>query len=413
MAINKAISQLLVRRLFEAVNGYVFSSSEIIAYFDQNEVEPIPTWIALLLCGTLYLIVAVSISVSYTLGHVVNTLTMIEVSAKAIAVDNPLRGSEGDRNAKRLLVSAATLRTPKPITAHIQTTIQHLRAAAGFWSRWRGWRFAIIYSVVAKAIQIVVNPVLGHAQTPCEPYGFFPFVAVVLTAILTSVVVAPLHMAWTHATIAIPSKKGLRARLPSGRQWKLLLVPTAVLAATEVLGQQFMLFCQLVFSGSITVGSRQEVVIFGAKTVSFIAAAMAYSLFISLPAEVTLARIEAAMLPGDEYAIVPFDHSLDGRVVPTTGFAGFCNTWHSFRWETRWRLSKPTFALFAIQAAILLLGIHLISLEIWATMGKDGFRMVTRYLIDFEVRAAVGNDGFTTVVRDLTGLDCFGLKLLN
>ncbi|KAH6974050.1 hypothetical protein EDB80DRAFT_742142 [Ilyonectria destructans] len=201
MTINKAISQLLVRRLFEAINSYVFSSSEMVAHFDQNEGEPMPTWIALLLFGTLYLMAAVSISVSYTLGHVVNTLTMIEVSPKAIAVDNPLSGSEEDRNAKRLLVSAATLRTPKPITAHIQTTIQHLRAAAGFWSLWRGWRFAIIYSVVAKAIQIVVNPVLGHAQTPCGPYGFFPFVAVILTAILTSGVTGA-GVWWTGFSVA-------------------------------------------------------------------------------------------------------------------------------------------------------------------------------------------------------------------
>lgn len=333
------------------------------------------------------------LKITYTIGHVVKTLAMTENPTKEHSSVKDPRGS------------GITVVKPKVVTTTICETVRYLKAVDGFWSQWQGWRFAIRYSVAAGAVRIFLNQVLGHPNSLCQPSGVFFLISTIFVATLTSILVAPLHLAWTHSMIVIPSKNGHIVRWPNWMQWKLLLAPSAYIAATEVVGLQVLLVCQNFLGDLVSMDSVRDVVFFGASTTLLLALGLAYYIFFILPAEFALARIEASLLAKGKDGVVSMVSYLDSTV-------GFWDGWRSFNGGARQRLVKLTFTILAIQSGVVLLGVHLISFEIWATMNKDGFRTVIGAILDLEVRAAMRNDIFTRMDREVYGMDCFGLRVV-
>lgn len=227
---------------------------------------------------------------------------------------------------------------PVPITSRIRRTVRHIVSQGGATARWRGFRMFVIYSILSG----LVNGFLSHVMP-------IPGISVLITTIL----LAPVHAGWTHAVIAAPAtqQKGWWARILPRSSYKQLLVPSAahggayLVLAYVSLGLRYLAVTK-------PESHMAEVVM---KPLFSLCVYILVSLFIVLPAAVSLARVEASLLPEDEDTIVPVDRTFNGKVVPKeyggTGYLGFVDAWKSFDWEARRRLLKLYAKIFMIAIA--------------------------------------------------------------
>jgi hypothetical protein len=99
------------------------------------------------------------------------------------------------------------------------------------------------------------------------------------------------------------------------------------------------------------------------------------TLFLCLPAMVTLVRIEASILPEDEDTIVPFDRTFGGKVVSQmhggSGKIGFLDAWRSFNWEARRRLIKLFVKTAFILVGLMFVVVHVLVAEVFVVMGPQ------------------------------------------
>lgn len=321
-----------------------------------------------------------SLKVQYTLRHVVSTLCIIETPATAVTItvadadDDEARVDLSDKEAEaQAFLGGAlpkmTVVNTKPITSKIRSTIKHITSQAGWTARFRGMVFGLVYVMTVGATSSVLNLVVPHIVLP---------VRLILNSILVAIITAPVHMIWTHATIAMPGKSfGLRYQAIKG-SYKQLWLPAMVYEAVQLL-----VFFQAGCSGQLVQRDLARVsntelansarTLAGFRIAGVIGALVTVALFVVLPAKVQLVRVEASMLPEDDDTIVPFDRTFDGKVVPKilggSGAVGFMEAWRSFNKEARLRLIKLYVKIFMISTAIFFVAVHVMAFEFWALAG--------------------------------------------
>lgn len=74
----------------------------------------------------------------------------------------------------------------KPITSSIRGTVQHLRAKAGYWSRFRGLSVFLVWNFVRSLITNIIGAPFMH------PVGF------IAAAIIAETMLARLHLTWVQ-----------------------------------------------------------------------------------------------------------------------------------------------------------------------------------------------------------------------
>lgn len=326
--------------------------------YENSPQEITPTQMFLLVVTAVSLLFAYAVQ-RYTLGEIMPTLLMIESPTKVLVVD------ETDKS-----IEEVTVIHEKPVTSSIRQT---LRLLGGLRGRLRGAGIATIYFVLHNLITGLVSRVLSLLFVPQYSWSFAPIVA--------TIILARLHMTWTHIMITDVSPVSWYRRVPKGRNYfKILLVPSAIFAVLEHL--TVMLPAMVYTTLGPVPEPNQELT---SAELRFellrIAAAVATSAFVGiallLPATVTLARIEASLLPDDVETIVPFDRSLGGSAVNAVGLgkmnlrALYDGAWRSFDRSSRIRLLFFYVKYFAIQVMIVVGFIAIITAQV-LLIGKDG-----------------------------------------
>lgn len=260
---------------------------------------------------------------------------------------------------------------PKPITSGLRATTKHLRARAGFWSRFRGMS---MYLVLVLA--------------DCFLSGIFPistssFFGQFFVQFFISMLLATWQMAWVHIVISEPSPKRFYQRIPSYRKWIRIApaaaVETALIYATFLMP---MAVAQLAGWTEVTedpnrpdLTTRKEAL----RLLAVSALPVVLAVAVSIPARVIFIRVAASMLPEEDESIVPFDRTFGGKVQPEivggSGKIGLMEAWTSFDWSSRVRLAKVIIKTALMQAGVLLLGISLVLVTVWG-LGPRGMSMV-------------------------------------
>jgi len=204
---------------------------------------------------------------------------------------------------------------------------------------------------------------------------------VILVAGLSGALLANLHASWTHKVVSMPSQKSFWQRIPAKSSWKTLALPAAIETAMPYISLYLTCgFAMLMGLHKLDQENAREYN--GAQWTSLIVRmialfvfAISCTLFLCLPAIVTLIRIEASILPEDEDTIVPFDRTFGGKVVSKllggTGVIGFLDAWRSFNWEARRRLIKLYIKIFFIMAGMFFVIAHVLAFEVFAIMGPQ------------------------------------------
>jgi hypothetical protein len=308
------------------------------------------------------------------LQEVITTLCMVESPVAAITVSASAH-EPADKEEKEGLLETGptiTLVNQQPITSSIRGTVRHLVAHAGRGARFRGFWAYFTYTVLSG-----MSVTFFSAALPSVPGQ------TVVVAAVTGALLANVHATWTHKVVSMPTTKTFFERIPGKAHWKTLAVPAAIEAAMPYISMY--LTCAIaMLMGLHKTGQKGEAQLqdySGAQWTSLIVRvilmfvfAVSCTLFLCLPAMVTLVRIEASILPEDEDTIVPFDRTFGGRVVSQlmggTGKVGFLDAWRSFTWEARRRLIKLFVKTFFLMTGLVIFIVHVFLLEAFIICGS-------------------------------------------
>jgi hypothetical protein len=307
------------------------------------------------------------------LSSVVATLAMVETPSSSVVVSASPETPGDDEAKERLLETgpAITVMAQKPLTSTIRETLRHLRAHAGRWSPWRGLLSYFLYNTAFAVIGNILMAVL--------PRVIFP-VSYLIAYAATGALLAPLHAAWAHKVISMPSKLRVWQRVLGVSDWKHIALPGAFASIADYLA----LYVTLGVAMLVSVDQDSEVSAVSAifRLLSIFGVFFFCMLFIILPAHVTLVRIEASLLPDDQDTIVPFDRTFAGKVTSKllggTGAIGFLDAWKSFNWEARRRVLKVFLKAIAIETIIVVAFVHVLVLEVYLFLSAA----YIRYLVE-------------------------------
>jgi len=314
---------------------------------NQNQM---PWWGSIIIIITVMGWSTVASAIRYTYSDVIATLATIESPAAlytSVKSDDPdaVLGEKIDVN---VVQPELILLKQKPITSSLRSAMKHLRAKAGFWSRFRGLSLWIVLGCATKYI--------------ADIFAFIPYIPSGVNYIMASVLTSHLYMAWTHIVISEPSSKYWFKRLPSIKLWSKVAVPTAVAGIADYLSVRLPIHLAKAYrldqltDVDFTNMKACAIKVLVFKVMSVLALALILKVLIVIPASVTLIRVQASLLSEEEETIVPFDRTFGGKVVPETaggtGVIGILNAWKTFDWNSRVRLLKLYAKAGAMEAAV-------------------------------------------------------------
>lgn len=285
-------------------------------------------------------------------------------------IDTSLLSQDQKTEKTKLVEADLFLVKQKPITSKMRTTIKHLRAQAGPLARFRGLHVSIIYHLLHGGI-------IGFLST----HGFGHPLARPFIAIFASIALCRLQMVWTHIVISNPSAKAWYRRIPSRTAVRNILIPTAVFAIAEqatiyVPGALSLLAAQA-FNEEVheNVGRAQIIALLQMFSIGLIG--IGIFVLLVIPADVTLKRVQASMLPEEDESIVPFDRTFAGKVKPEilggSGAVSMLDAWKSFDRSARIRLMKLYLKVFLVSVFTTVMFFMVLVGELRLSLGGDKF----------------------------------------
>lgn len=365
------VAHHLVRRALDITNEQYANTSN-----DDDQVKRIAIWGMLILWATGIIYTAMMAAISYTYGDVIATLAMIETpTATAYTPAPPPKYTDAIDQKTPLAIEEPQepdlLLAHAPITAKLRTAVHHLRRVGGRLARFRGFHIALLYNILHAALIHLFTP--RGSMSAMRP----------LIAVLATIALCRLQMTWTHHVISAPRAEPVRwyKRFPSIQAGKNILLPTAVWAVA----QQAAMYVPAGLFVAIAENYHHPEV-YGSNPATVQKIAMVQMLFVGLiwigtiilvviPAQVTMTRVMASMLPEEDEPIVPFDRSFAGKVtseqIASGGAVNMLDAWKTFDKQARLRLVKLYVKVFMVQVATTVLFAGVLLLELRAIVGAN------------------------------------------
>lgn len=281
------------------------------------------------------------------------TTIIVETSPAGEFKDDPNAPLPYEKESASLIEQEVLIVKTKPITSKLCATIRHLRTRAGFFSRFRGLHVLAIYGFTFH--------LMSHLFLKFVPHSIFTRSAV---TIITSTLLCRLNATWTHIVISEPSEKRWYKRVPSSAAFRQLAGPTFI----AVLAEQIAVLVPLIMAhafgleqyardpskfGNAGPDVRASIV---TQAGIVLLTGLFNVLFIVIPAHASLRRVQASILPEEHEAIVPFDRTFGGKVMPEivggSGRISIREAWKSFDSEALFRLYK-VYAKVAFMQSVL------------------------------------------------------------
>lgn len=249
--------------------------------------------------------------------------------------------------------------SPMPVTSSLRSTIRHLRARAGFWSRFRGLAMWITLGFARSLLASLIVPIGSF-------FGQF------IAQSLISIIFSTWQMAWVHIVITEPSPKRFYQRIPSFRTW-IKIAPAAALVDFATAACVFLPMGLTSALGFLPDVTSDVSGLFQFAAVAALPALLA--VLVSVPAQVVFVRVAASMLPEEDETIVPFDRSFGGKVNPEivggSGKIGIVTAWTSFDWPARVRLAKVIAKTFVMQVAVAIVAFITLGIQFYFMIAND------------------------------------------
>lgn len=196
----------------------------------------------------------------------------------------------------------------------------------GFLANFRGFACALLQSV------LTAYPVVMAAR-------YVPMPFYLLARLLPALGLVQFSTLWLHLIITQPSHQSFWRRIPSFKRtfsatWKAVILHWASVETTRWLpywvassmGVDWpsvnLLMPDNTYKFRIDLATGDNILY--AKCALVILIAVIGAIFLVVPSQVVLMRIQASLLPIEDETIIPFDRSFDGKVMPSiTGGRGY------------------------------------------------------------------------------------------
>ncbi|KAI1399365.1 hypothetical protein F4819DRAFT_465473 [Hypoxylon fuscum] len=310
----------------------------------QMDGYEMPGWGWGLLFLDILLFLPLVMMVNYTLQHVFPTLAIVEdpsppayepvslnEDSESIAEENAPMADEAARGG-----SQARL-----ITSSLRSTYRTLSAISGWRSMFRGFACYLALTVATSFV-----------------YGILisTFIPSLIAAPVSALALVQLYTAWTHIVISTPSTKTFWQRLPP---FKKAFQATALPVVMYFFAAELASFVPRMLAygmsmnlpnpktpGTIPEADKNDIW----KGVLVLLLTLVMHIFLVIPTQVILTRVQASLLPDEDDTIVPFDRSFTGKVEPAIvggkGFVTVKDAWQSFSRPSWVRLVKLYVKIF-------------------------------------------------------------------
>lgn len=252
------------------------------------------------------------------------------------------------------------------VTSSVRSTYRTLTAISGFRSLFRG---LACYFALTFASSVVFG-ILSST-----------FVPSLIAAPISALALVQVYTAWTHIVISTPSSKTFWQRLPP---FKKAFQATALPVVMFFFAKELSTFVPKMLAygmsmnlpnpkqpGVIPEGDKNDIW----KAVLVLLLALVMNIFLVIPTQVILTRVQASLLPDEDDTIVPFDRSFQGKVEPAIvggkGFVTIKDAWQSFPRASWIRLVKLYVKIFAAGLVLGLLWMAVVVPEMLLIMSRS------------------------------------------
>ncbi|OTA65200.1 hypothetical protein K449DRAFT_392315 [Hypoxylon sp. EC38] len=309
----------------------------------QEQSDGVKAGVTALLVIQLVVVIVILLSLDYTLGSVFPILAMVEDEAP------PSYAAVGDKEAEELgdlpenkdiPVDDEPAARPKPITRSVRSIYRRLRSISGMRSLFRGVVCRIVWSIAFIIIVLLL--------------AIIPFMPIFLAAPIALLLTSPLYTAWVHIVITEPSDKYFWHRVPRfGLVFRATALPTLFLGLVDGLKDKM---ASTMVSFSRLPGSQSsqdndlggDLLKWGLMVLIWI--------FIQIPLEVVLSRIQASLLPKEDRTIIPIDNTLTLHRDEGKEYVTMADAWKSFSrasWVRLMNVYAMTIMIFVMVYVVL------------------------------------------------------------
>jgi hypothetical protein len=304
----------------------------------------VPAWTGLLVLLDVLLFLPVWIFVGYTVGNVFPALAMVEdenppayepLATAAEAVAAP--ADDGDLSSANANATK-TDGSPRAVTSSLRLTTRMVRSQTGGPRAFlRGLPVYLFTSVSFGLLQEVISAFLPR------PLGL-------LAAVPASLALVQFSTAWVHTIMTPRSPLPFWRRLPPFRRtFDATCRPTLLVYAAHAVGTLAPALAASLLDIRVPAPGERPSPDMAWKGL-VLAVSVLVQVFVTIPAEVVLTRIQASLLPPDQETIVPFDRTFGGAVEPELvtgrGYASIADAWGTFS-RSAWRRLVVLYAKIA------------------------------------------------------------------
>lgn len=222
-------------------------------------------------------------------------------------------------------------------------------------------------------------------------YGrFLSFEYHIVARLVSSLLLVQFSTMWLHLVIAQTTDRPFESRIPPFKRtfqatWRATILhwaaveltglfPSMVASSMGIDWPSFALFVpDNTYSFRLDMAAGDAV--FYCKCAAVILATVVGSIFLVVPSQVVLMRIQASLLPMEDSTIVPFDRSFKGRVQPalTNGrdYATISDAWHSFSRAHWWGLVILSLKIIFLSLSLILLMCVVVGLQWFMTVTQS------------------------------------------
>lgn len=336
---------------------------------DGNAPAQLPGWAVLVFFADALIFLPIFVYICYTLVTLYPTLAMIEdplpPAYAALSLSDDAAASDDDI----INNNTTTNNTNKPDVAPPLTTTslrridRLLRATGGWTANFRGLGCALTIDIVSGFCGSLASSVLPRA----------------LGTLAAALATVQLHTAWTHVVVTVPSPLPFYRRLPAlSKTFRATWLPVSLYWAAQELAQRspYLLAAALGLpiwdprSPADMPDYQRAAAPHHAvwQSLLVLVTALATAIFLVIPAQVVLVRVQASLLPADADTIVPFDRSFGGAVEPEVvtgrGYVDAATAWRTFGRDSWLRLLRLMGKVVAVSMGVYLLFLVIVVPEV-------------------------------------------------
>ncbi|KAI1092719.1 hypothetical protein F5B19DRAFT_453286 [Rostrohypoxylon terebratum] len=326
-----------------------------------------PGWGLGLIFLDILLFMPLILLVNYSLQHVFITLAIVEDPSppayEPVSLNDDVQ-SFAEETAP--LSDEAANAQPRLITSSLRSTYRTIKAVSGWRSLFRG---IACYFFLGIATAFLYGILIGT------------FIPSLLAAPVCAVALAQLYTGWTHIVISTPSSKTFWQRLPPFKKaFHATALPTCMYFFATELSTFVPRMLAYAMSMNLPDPKKPGVIPKGDvndvwKGVILLLVALGLHVFLVIPTQVILTRVQASLLPDEDDTIVPFDRSFGGKVEPAIvggkGFVTVKDAWQSFSRASWVRLVKLYVKIFAVGLALALVWIAVLVPEMFLILSHS------------------------------------------